>query len=152
MKNAAPRPDGKRKGAQAAAMRISGDKAAFYNCKFVGYQDTLCDDKGNHFFKDCYIEGTVDFIFGEARSLYLNTEIHVQSEDPAAVITAHARNSADGEGGYSFVHCNVTGTGSHALLGRAWMEAARVVYSYCTFSDVVNPEGWSDNSKPEFQK
>ncbi|XP_021757335.1 pectinesterase 1-like [Chenopodium quinoa] len=150
--NAAPRPDGKRKGAQAAAMRISGDKAAFYNCKFVGYQDTLCDDKGNHFFKDCYIEGTVDFIFGEARSLYLNTEIHVQSEDPAAVITAHARNSADGEGGYSFVHCNVTGTGSHALLGRAWMEAARVVYSYCTFSDVVNPEGWSDNSKPEFQK
>lgn len=52
-------------------MRISGDKAAFYNCKFLGFQDTLCDDKGNHLFKDCYIEGTVDFIFGGARSLYL---------------------------------------------------------------------------------
>lgn len=71
MKNAAPRPDGKRKGAQASAMRISGDKAAFYNCKFVGFQDTLCDDKGKHFFKDCFIQGTVDFIFGEARSIYL---------------------------------------------------------------------------------
>lgn len=71
MQNSAPRPDGKAKGAQAVAMRISGDKAAFYNCKFIGFQDTLCDDKGNHLFKDCYIEGTVDFIFGGATSLYL---------------------------------------------------------------------------------
>ncbi|KAK9101223.1 hypothetical protein Scep_024653 [Stephania cephalantha] len=71
-KNSAPKPDGKRlNGEQAVAMRISGDKAAFYNCKFLGYQDTLCDDKGNHFFQNCYIEGTVDFIFGDGRSLYL---------------------------------------------------------------------------------
>lgn len=64
-------PDGKREGAQAVAMRISGDKAAFYNCKFIGYQDTLCDDKGKHIFSDCYIQGTVDFIFGNGQSLYL---------------------------------------------------------------------------------
>ncbi|KAL2897148.1 Pectinesterase PPME1 [Bienertia sinuspersici] len=115
--NSAPRPTPQSKGAQAVAMRISGDRAAFYNCKFVGFQDTVCDDKGKHFFKDCYIEGTVDFIFGEARSLYLNTELHV-----------------------------------HPVLGRAWFEAARVIYSYCTMSDVVKPEGWSDNAKPEFQK
>lgn len=58
-------------GAQAAALRISGDKASFYNVKFHGYQDTLCDDKGKHLFKDCYIEGTVDFIFGSGKSIYL---------------------------------------------------------------------------------
>uniref|UniRef100_A0A803MVL0 Pectinesterase n=1 Tax=Chenopodium quinoa TaxID=63459 RepID=A0A803MVL0_CHEQI len=150
--NSAPRPDGKRKGAQAVAMRISGDKAAFYNCKFVGFQDTVCDDKGKHFFKDCYIEGTVDFIFGEARSLYLNTELHVLSGDQMAMIVAHARKNPNGEGGYSFVHCPVTGTGGHAVLGRAWFEAARAVFSYCPMSDVVNPEGWSDNNKPEVQK
>lgn len=57
-------------GAQAVAMRISGDKAAFYNCKFFGYQDTLCDDRGRHLFKDCLIRGTVDFIFGNGRSIY----------------------------------------------------------------------------------
>ncbi|KAF8088886.1 hypothetical protein N665_0527s0006 [Sinapis alba] len=73
VKNSAPMPDGKRKGAQALSMRISGNKAAFYNCKFYGYQDTICDDTGNHFFKDCYIEGTFDFIFGSGRSLYLVT-------------------------------------------------------------------------------
>ena len=59
------------KDAQAVAIRISGEMAAFYNCNFTGFQDTVCDDKGKHFFKDCYIEGTVDFIFGEGRSLYL---------------------------------------------------------------------------------
>ena len=58
-------------GAQAVALRISGDKAAFYNCKLIGFQDTLCDDRGNHFFKDCHIRGTVDFIFGSGKSLYL---------------------------------------------------------------------------------
>lgn len=52
-------------------MRIGGEKAAFYNCKFYGFQDTLCDDKGLHFFKDCHIEGTVDFIFGNGKSIYL---------------------------------------------------------------------------------
>ncbi|KAL9227115.1 hypothetical protein vseg_002848 [Gypsophila vaccaria] len=150
--NSAPRPDGKRVGAQAVALRISGDSAAFYNCKFKGFQDTICDDKGDHFFKDCYIEGTVDFIFGEARSIYLNCEIKVIPGDPAAYIVAHARKNADGVGGYSFVHCKITGTGRNAYLARAWMEAARTTYSYCTLSDVVHPEGFSDNRKPQMQK
>lgn len=64
-------PDGIRPGAQAVAMRISGDKAAFHNCRFIGFQDTLLDDRGRHFFKDCHIQGTVDFIFGNGKSLYL---------------------------------------------------------------------------------
>jgi pectinesterase len=64
-------PNVNRTGGQAVSMRISGDKAAFHNCKFIGFQDTLCDDRGRHFFKDCYVRGTVDFIFGNGKSLYL---------------------------------------------------------------------------------
>jgi len=71
VQNSAPRPDGRKKGEQAVALRISGDKAAFYNCKILGFQDTICDDRHNHFFKDCLIQGTVDFIFGSGTSLYL---------------------------------------------------------------------------------
>ena len=52
------------------AFRASGDKAAFYNGKLIGFQDTLCNDRGRHFFKGCYIEGTVDFVFGSGKSLY----------------------------------------------------------------------------------
>ena len=71
--NSAPMPKGQLKGEQAVALRIAGDKSAFYNCRFLGFQDTLCDDKGRHLFKDCYIEGTVDYIFGSGKSLYLVT-------------------------------------------------------------------------------
>ena len=78
--------------------------------------------------------------------------MHIVPGDPVAVIAAHARKNQDGVGGYSFVHCNVTSTGKTALLGRAWMEAARTVYAYCHMSDVVKPEGWSDFNKAEYQK
>ncbi|KAK6135569.1 hypothetical protein DH2020_030677 [Rehmannia glutinosa] len=145
--NSAPRPDGKRTGAQAEAMRIGGDFASFYNCRFHGFQDTLCDDKGRHFYKDCYIEGTVDFIFGSGNSLYLNSEIHVIPGDPQAIITAQARSKATEPNGYSFVHCKVTGSGGIAYLGRAWFDFARVVFAFSEFTDVVNPQGWSDNNK-----
>lgn len=72
-------------GAQAVAMRISGDKAAFYNCKFFGYQDTLCDDTGRHLFKDCLIRGTVDFIFGNGRSIYTVRTLSLSLSLPLAI-------------------------------------------------------------------
>lgn len=52
------------------ALRIAGDKAAFYGCGFYGAQDTLHDDSGRHYFRGCFIQGSIDFIFGNARSLY----------------------------------------------------------------------------------
>ncbi|KAK9101225.1 hypothetical protein Scep_024655 [Stephania cephalantha] len=143
IQNSAPKPDGKRlNGEQAVAMRISGDKAAFYNCKFLGYQDTLCDDKGNHFFQNCYIEGTVDFIFGDGRSLYLGSELHSIAEGESA-ITAQGKEQAGDDGGFAFVHCKITGTGN-TYLGRAWKERAKVVFAYTYMGTLVNPEGWSD--------
>ena len=51
-------------------MRISGDMAAFYNCQFYAHQDTLYDHKGRHYFKNCRVSGTVDFVFGNGRSFY----------------------------------------------------------------------------------
>lgn len=57
-------------GAQAVAIRIAGDESAFVGCGFFGAQDTLHDDRGRHYFKDCYIQGSIDFIFGNAKSLY----------------------------------------------------------------------------------
>lgn len=70
IKNTAPWPSPGDVGGQAVALRIGGDQAAFYNCGFYGAQDTLYDDHGRHYFKDCFIQGSIDFIFGNARSLY----------------------------------------------------------------------------------
>uniref|UniRef100_A0A9I9CW30 Pectinesterase n=1 Tax=Cucumis melo TaxID=3656 RepID=A0A9I9CW30_CUCME len=69
-KNTAPEATPGIVGGQAVAVRIAGDKAAFYGCGFYGAQDTLYDDKGRHYFKTCFIQGSIDFIFGNARSLY----------------------------------------------------------------------------------
>ncbi|XP_026442300.1 putative pectinesterase 63 [Papaver somniferum] len=150
--NSSPMPDGIRKGAQAVAMRISGDKAAFYNCKFLGFQDTLCDDRGNHFFKDCYVEGTVDYIFGDGKSLYLNTELRSVAPD-VAVITAQARVEEKDDSGFSFVHCLVSGPGnSKTYLGRAWKQRAKVVFIYSDMGTVVNSEGWNDRGNFEADK
>lgn len=49
---------------------MAGDKAAFYGCRMVSYQDTLLDDTGRHYYKSCYIEGATDFICGNAASLF----------------------------------------------------------------------------------
>ncbi|GAV72966.1 Pectinesterase domain-containing protein, partial [Cephalotus follicularis] len=148
--NSAPMPDGKREGAQAVAMRISGDKGAFHNCKFIGFQDTLCDDKGRHFFKDCYIQGTVDFIFGNGKSLYLNTTIHSVAKS-VGVITAQARENVTDDSGFAFVYCNITGTGNsnNTYLGRAWKERPKVVFAYTYMGIIINSKGWSDNWHPE---
>lgn len=57
-------------GKQAAALRVTGDKAMFYKVRVLGSQDTLNDATGSHYFFQCHIQGSVDFIFGNAKSLY----------------------------------------------------------------------------------
>ncbi|EEF46216.1 putative pectinesterase 63 [Ricinus communis] len=146
--NSAPMPDVNKTGAQAVAMRISGDKAAFHNCKFVGFQDTLCDDRGRHVFRDCYIVGTVDFIFGNGKSLYLNTTIETVAQG-TGVITAQARESVTDSSEFTFIHCNLTGIGNNTYLGRAWKERPRVVFAYAYMGSLINAAGWSTGKHPE---
>lgn len=70
MQNTTPVPAPGAIGKQAVAFRISADTAAFLGCRFLGAQDTLYDHVGRHYYKDCYIEGSVDFIFGNGLSLF----------------------------------------------------------------------------------
>ncbi|XP_023512360.1 pectinesterase PPME1-like [Cucurbita pepo subsp. pepo] len=152
IENSSPRPDGKRKGAQALAARLRGNKAAVYNCKFIGFQDTLCDDDGLHVYKDCFIQGTVDFVFGKGTSLFLNTQLDVVvTDDELGVITAHSREKKTDPSGYVFAHCSITGTGGrNTFLGRSWRPWSRVVYAYTTMADIINREGWNDMRIPAF--
>ncbi|KAB1203193.1 Pectinesterase PPME1 [Morella rubra] len=140
--NSAPRPDPKKSDEQAVALRISGDKAAFHNCKFIGFQDTLCDDAGRHLFRNCYIEGTVDFIFGNGKSVYLNTAIRSVAKS-LGVITAQGEKSD--KSGFIFIHCNITGSGD-IYLGRALKETSRVVFAYTYMGPLINKIGWMRRS------
>ncbi|GFP86747.1 probable pectinesterase 53 [Phtheirospermum japonicum] len=133
-KNTTPVPPPGAIGKQAVAFRISADAAAFVGCKFLGAQDTLYDHLGRHYYKDCYIEGSVDFIFGNGLSLFENCQVH-------------ARNSILDDSGFSFVNCKVTGSGA-LYLGRAWGPFSRVVFAYTYMDNIIIPKGWYNWGDP----
>ncbi|KAK6930560.1 Pectinesterase, catalytic [Dillenia turbinata] len=130
---------------QAAAALINGDRAAFYNCSFYGLQDTLWDNQGRHYFKGCYIEGAVDFICGNAQSIYKKCQISVIDKElgPKRIgyITAQRRSSATDGTAFVFEECKVKGNGK-AFLGRAWGPYSAVLYYKSYLSDLVVPAGW----------
>ncbi|KAL4569543.1 hypothetical protein LXL04_025183 [Taraxacum kok-saghyz] len=136
---------------QAVALRLAGDKAVLYRVRILGTQDTFMDSNGTHYLYQCYIQGSVDFIFGESRSLYRDCTLHSVA-DKYGAIAAHHRNSEHENTGFSFVNCSITGTGSKIYLGRAWGNYSRVVYSYCDIDNIIDPSGWSDWNRPWRQR
>ncbi|KAF5952167.1 hypothetical protein HYC85_010111 [Camellia sinensis] len=134
----------------AVAARIYGDKAAFYDCAFLGFQDTLWDVEGRHYFNSCYIEGAIDFIWGDGQSFFEECRINVTagllpSQVSAGYITAQGRQSEEDPGGFVFENGYVFGTGQ-AYLGRAYRPYSRVIFHGTTLDSVVVSAGW-DASK-----
>ncbi|KDP23394.1 hypothetical protein JCGZ_23227 [Jatropha curcas] len=128
----------------APAATIYSDKASFYGCGFYGVQDTLTDFKGRHYFKFCYIEGAIDFIWGRGQSVYQRCVINAKTgilNGTAGYITAQGRRSPNDEDGFSFLSCYIYGTGP-VYLGRAYGQYSTVVFRTSYLSDVVKPEGW----------
>ncbi|MCO5599400.1 hypothetical protein L7F22_053503 [Adiantum nelumboides] len=138
--NSAPAPPPGAAGRQAVAFKIAGDKGALYECNFLGAQDTLYDDHGRHYFENCYIQGSIDFIFGDGQSLYKGCKLHTLSTNPGS-LTAQKRSSPSSRTGFSFVDCKVDGSGL-LFLGRAWGPYSRVVFSYTYLGNVIIPKGW----------
>ena len=62
-------------GSQAVALLVSGNQVQFRNCRFLSFQDTLYVRKAKQYFRDCYMEGTVDFIFGDATAVFENCTV-----------------------------------------------------------------------------
>ncbi|UXY32531.1 pectinesterase family protein [Streptomyces sp. HUAS TT20] len=63
-------------GTQAVAVKVQGDRSAFTHCRFLGHQDTLYADSialgvfARQYYRDCYVEGDVDFVFGRATAVH----------------------------------------------------------------------------------
>ncbi|PHT28360.1 putative pectinesterase 11 [Capsicum baccatum] len=137
-------------GAKAVALRVEGDKAAFLGCRIMSHQDTLLDDVGRHYYKNCYIEGDTDFICGNAASLFEKCHLHSLSQSNGA-ITAQHRQSPRENTGFTFLGCKITGVKS-AILGRPWGAYARVVFAQTYMSSVILPNGWEDWNDPSRQR
>lgn len=127
---------------QALALTSSGDRAIFYRVRLLGNQDTLyTPGSGRQFYKECYIEGHVDYIFGSAMVLFDNCHIHSLRE---GYITA-ASTPEDQKYGYLFWNCKLTGTEENVVyLGRPWRPHAHVMFVNTWMDESIKPEGWDN--------
>lgn len=134
---------------QAVALNVNANRVMFTNCTFLGNQDTLytSGEGTKNYFKGCYIEGTTDFIFGDATALFENCIINSKSD---SYITA-ASTPKDTMYGYIFKNCKLTAdkNASKVYLGRPWRPYAKTVYINCEMGKHILPEGWHNWSKPE---
>ncbi|MDX5417817.1 MAG: pectinesterase family protein [Hymenobacteraceae bacterium] len=138
---------------QAVAVRIDGDRVMFTNCRFLGNQDTLYPhgEKSRQYYKNCYIEGTTDFIFGWSTAVFDNCEIY--SKKGGSYVTA--ASTVEGTPyGFVFLNCRLTGDapkGSY-YLGRPWRPHAKTVFINSYLGPHIKPEGWHNWNKPEAEQ
>ncbi len=151
---------------QALALRIVGDRAIVKNCRLLGWQDTLRVDKKRQYFRDCYIEGRVDFIYGSGTAIFDNCEIKSKN---GGYVTA-ANTPQEVPFGFVFLNCKLTASpepwvdpttvqppagrrsDAAAFLGRPWREYASVTYINCQMGSHIRPEGWNNWGKVESEK
>ncbi|MEI6185014.1 MAG: pectinesterase family protein [Bacteroidota bacterium] len=143
-------------GTQAVAFQINADRAAFKNCIFTGFQDTLyTKGSGNprHYFKSCYIDGTIDFIFGSSIDVFDSCIIYPKARPSGGSSYITAANTTIGQAfGYVFRDCKLpahTGTTSY-FLGRPWNNATsgvtannKVAFINSFMGSTINPVGWA---------
>ena len=147
------------KGSQALALLVTGDRAVFNNVRLLGNQDTLftgskqCSGEGTErtctparqYFSSCYIEGNVDFIFGDAKTVFENCEIRSNAHSEG-FITAQGKSYEAEDSGYVFLRCRLTADPgvSNVFLGRPWRPYATVVYLDTEMGAHIMPEGWRE--------
>ena len=124
---------------QALALCLEGDRAVFTDCRFIGVQDTLLlNNYARCYLKDCFIEGTTDFIFGSATAVFDSCQINVPFRNgyltaSSAEITAPY--------GFLFINCTLTREARYegveapedgsCTLGRPWNALCQVIFWNC---------------------
>lgn len=127
---------------QAVALHTEGDCLTFVNCRFLGHQDTIYTGNARTrlYFRDCYIEGTTDFIFGPSTAWFEDCTIESLVN---SYITA-ASTPADATYGYIFNNCRLIAKADvdKVYLGRPWRDYGYTLFMNCDLGAHIRPEGW----------
>lgn len=159
---------------QALALSISGDRAVLRDVRLLGAQDTLlatsrgCKTAASggetatsapchiarQYYDHCYIEGEVDFIFGNAKAVFHDCEIHSIAHEAGGFLTANGRSQPDEDSAYVFDRCRLTADKgvANVFLGRPWRDYAAVVFLHTEMGAHIVPAGWSEWHKGETEK
>lgn len=145
-------------GSQALALLVTGDRALFRNVRLLGNQDTLyvgskdCTPPtsqpctpARQYFSNCYIEGNVDFIFGDGKALFDHCEIH-STQHKEGFLTAQGKHYAEQDSVFVFDHCRLTAEPgvSGVWLGRPWRPYAAVAFLNTEMGAHIESAGWRE--------
>lgn len=138
---------------QALAIEIAGDRVAFDNCRFLGWQDTMfADSDGRNYFHNCYIEGHVDFIFGKSTAVFDSCEIRSKAKGYLTAASTEQR----ARWGYVFLHCKLTADDGvpdgSVYLGRPWRPFGATAFIDCRMGPHIKPAGWFNWKNPANEK
>ena len=132
---------------QAVALHTEGDRLKFINCRILGNQDTIYTGAKftRLYFKDCYIDGTTDFIFGPSTALFEDCIIHSKRN---SYVTA-ASTPKEAKYGYVFKHCKLTAEPGvdKVYLGRPWRPYAYTLFIECELGKHIVSAGWHNWGK-----
>lgn len=138
---------------RSSAIAVECNRAEFYNCRFLGSQDTLYTGSNiKGYFKNCYIEGNTDYIFGGGDFVYDGCELNFfgySDRENGGYITAAAEGSTYG---YVFRNCYITGNENMKVgagdLGRPWRASATVSYlnTKLEYAGLILSRGWTSMS------
>ena len=137
---------------QAVALHTEGDHLQFIGCRLLGNQDTVYTGVGGTriLFKDCYIEGTTDFIFGPSTAWFEHCHIHSKAN---SYVTA-ASTPQEVAYGYVFNHCRLTAAQgiNKVYLGRPWRPYAHTLFMNCELGIHIVPAGWHNWNNPDNER
>jgi pectinesterase len=130
-------------GSQAVALLAQGQRLQFRNCRLLGHQDTLYVHSGTQYYRNCHIQGTVDFIFGAATAVFENNTVH--SVGGGTAITAPSTEQQVPYG-LVFLGGKVTAASSVAkgsvALGRNWRPYGAAAYIRTELGQHISNVGW----------
>jgi len=137
--------------AQAVALHVVADRVFINNCNIIANQDTLyptieSDRPSRQYYKDCYIEGTTDFIFGAATALFDTCVIMSLKNSYITAASTPELNSY----GFVFESCSLLANedATSVYLGRPWRPWARSVFIHTTMKEHIHPAGWHNWDNP----
>ncbi|HEX7583423.1 MAG TPA: pectinesterase family protein [Prolixibacteraceae bacterium] len=137
---------------QAVALHVEGDRCVFCICRILENQDTVyaAGRFSRMFFSNCYVEGTTDYIFGEATVLFEKCTLHCKAN---SYLTA--ASTPEGKPfGFVFRNCKITAASgvNKVFLGRPWRSFAKVAFLNCEMGPFICPEGWNNWNKPDAER
>lgn len=132
-------------GSQAVALRTTGQRQQFSDCRLVGYQDTLYVHSGTQYFRKCYVQGNTDYVFGGATAVLQDCEVrNVQSGSAVA-----APNTASSTAyGIVFLGGQFTAASgvSNVALARPWGADGAAAFLNASLGGHISAAGFTSMS------